>query len=196
VTWRQGRAPYLERVVQASLGKISTAMRALPRWARAQGLQPRETAYVARTRDRRTLRFSASGNPSIERAYRTHWVSSALSEAKRARLDEQASRPPDLVAVSPLKDHHRGRRSSSKSAAARRQPHPAALLGLDLVEDLADRGPCSEPPQLSRQLLLQTTGGCARPGAATLRGRPRERPAQEHSARLHSDCTSTAWRDG
>lgn len=102
--WRQGRAPYLERVVQASLGKISTAMRALPRWARAQGLQPSETAYVARTRDRRALRFSASGNPSIERAYRTHWVSPALSEAKRARLVERASRPPDLVVVSPLKD--------------------------------------------------------------------------------------------
>ncbi|CCG03608.1 DUF2293 domain-containing protein [Blastococcus saxobsidens] len=102
--WRQGRVPYLERVVQAGLGKTSTAMRALPRWAREQGLQPSETAYLARTRDRRTLRFSASGDPSIERAYRTHWVSTALSEAKRTRVTEQASRPPDLVVVSPLKD--------------------------------------------------------------------------------------------
>lgn len=102
--WRQGRVPYLERVVQAGLGKISTAMRALPRWAREQGLQPSETAYVSRTSDRRTLRFSAGGNPSIERAYRTHWVSPAMSEAKRARVQEKASRPPDLVVVSPLKD--------------------------------------------------------------------------------------------
>lgn len=102
--WRQGRVPYLERVVQASLGKISSAMRALPHWARKQGLQPSETAYVAWTRDRRTLRFSASGDPSIERAYRTHWVSPTLSAAKRARVVEQAGRPPDLVVVSPLKD--------------------------------------------------------------------------------------------
>lgn len=102
--WRQGRAPYLERVVQASLGKMSTAMRALQRWARAKGLQPSETAYVARTRDRRTLRFSASGKPAIERAYRTHWVSPTLSAAKRARVTEQAGRPPDPVVVSPLKD--------------------------------------------------------------------------------------------
>ena len=36
--WRQGRLPYLERVVQASLGKLSTAMRALRRWAREEGL--------------------------------------------------------------------------------------------------------------------------------------------------------------
>lgn len=91
-------------MVQASLGKISTALRALRRWARAQGLQPSETGYVARTRDRRTLRFSASGNPSIERSYRTHWVSRILSEAKQARLAELVSRPPDLVVISPLKD--------------------------------------------------------------------------------------------
>ncbi|GAB3251330.1 DUF2293 domain-containing protein [Arthrobacter pigmenti] len=102
--WRQGRVAYLEQVVQAGLGKVSTAMQALPRWAREQGLKPSETAYVSRTRNRKTLQFSASGKSSIERAYRTHWVSPALSEAKRARLTEQASKPPDLVVVSPLKD--------------------------------------------------------------------------------------------
>jgi hypothetical protein len=102
--WQQARVPYLERVVQASLSKVSTAMRALQNWAREQRLQPSESAYVARTRDRRTLRFSASGDPAIERAYRTHWVSPALSEAKRARVLEQAGRPLDLVVVAPLSD--------------------------------------------------------------------------------------------
>lgn len=102
--WRQGRIPYLEQVVQVGLGRVTTAMRALPRWAHEQGLQPSETRYDARTRSRKTLRFSASGEPSIERAYRTHWVSPTLSEAQRARVQEQASRPPDLVVVSPLKD--------------------------------------------------------------------------------------------
>jgi hypothetical protein len=37
-----------------------------------------ETAYVARTRDRRRLQFSISGEPDIERAYRTYWVSPDL----------------------------------------------------------------------------------------------------------------------
>jgi hypothetical protein len=102
--WRQGRIPYLEQVVQADLGKVSTAMRALPRWAHEQGLQPSETSYIARTRGRGTLRFSANGSPPIERAYRTHWISPTLSAARRARVQEQASRPPDLVVVSPLAD--------------------------------------------------------------------------------------------
>ncbi len=47
--WRQGRVSYLEQVIQAGLGRVSTAMHALRRWAREQGLQPSETAYVART---------------------------------------------------------------------------------------------------------------------------------------------------
>jgi hypothetical protein len=87
--WRQGRVGFLERVTVANLGKISTAMRAFRRWAQARGLEPSETAYVARTRDRRPLRFSKSGDPGIERAYRTHWVSAELSEKKRARVAER-----------------------------------------------------------------------------------------------------------
>jgi len=102
--WRQGRVDYLERVTVANLGKISTAMRSFRRWAQARGLMPSETAYVSRTRDRRPLRFSKSGNPDIERAYRTHWVSPELSERKRARLAEGQNRSPELVVVSPLGD--------------------------------------------------------------------------------------------
>jgi hypothetical protein len=102
--WRQGRVDYLERATIASLGKISTAMRCLRRWAQARGLKPSETAYVARTRDRRPLRFSKSGDPAIERAYRTHWVSPELSERKQARLAERQSRAPELLVISPIKD--------------------------------------------------------------------------------------------
>ena len=101
--WRQGRVPYLELEIQASLGKVSTAMAEFERWARGAGLKPAETSYVARTRDRRRLRFSASGDPSIEEAYRTHWLSPELSERKRARLIEEQSRPPNLVVIEAIK---------------------------------------------------------------------------------------------
>ncbi len=102
--WRQGRVPYLERVVTANLSKTSKAMRHFRRWAEGRGLRPSETAYVARSRDRRPLRFSRSGKPSIELAYRTHWVSPELSERKRERLAERQSRPPDLVVVWAIRD--------------------------------------------------------------------------------------------
>jgi|SRR6476661_1935988 len=85
--WRHGRVPCLERVVQASLPKPSTAMRLFRRWAQERGLVPSETGYVARTSGRRRLRFSVSGATEIERAYRTHWVSPELSAAKRERRE-------------------------------------------------------------------------------------------------------------
>jgi hypothetical protein len=98
--WRQGRVESLERVVQANLSNVTLAMAAFRRWARDRALNPSETDYVARTRDRRQLRFSVSGDAAIERAYRTHWVSPDLAQ----RAVERQSRPPDLVVISPVKD--------------------------------------------------------------------------------------------
>jgi hypothetical protein len=102
--WRQGRVPNLEGVAHPKLHKLSDAMRILRRWATDRGLHPSETAYIARARDRHPLRFSASGDPAIEAAYRTHWVSPALSEAKRRQLAERQSGPPELVVISALHD--------------------------------------------------------------------------------------------
>jgi hypothetical protein len=98
--WRQGRVESLESVVQTNLSKVTVVMAAFSRWARDRGLNPSETDYVARTRDRRQLRFSVSGDDAIEREYRTHWVSPNLS----ARAVERQSRPPDLVVISPVKE--------------------------------------------------------------------------------------------
>jgi hypothetical protein len=102
--WRQGRVECLERMVQAGLGKQSTAMGTLRDWATRNGLTPSETTYVARTRDRRRLRFSVSGKPDIELAYRTHWVSPELSARKAERLRAAANQPPDLVVVDARKE--------------------------------------------------------------------------------------------
>jgi hypothetical protein len=98
--WRQGRVESLESVVQANLSKVTVAMAAFRCWARDRGLNPSETDYLARTRDRRQLRFSVSADTGIERAYRTHWVSPDLSQ----RAVERQSRPPDLVVISPNKE--------------------------------------------------------------------------------------------
>lgn len=102
--WRAGRIPYLEAAVTANLSKISKAMRYFRRWAQRRGLKPSETAYVRRSPGRPALRFSKSGKPSIERAYRTHWVSPKLSERERERLAERQSKAPDLVVISPVND--------------------------------------------------------------------------------------------
>jgi hypothetical protein len=95
--WRRGRIDFLERVIQGNLKKISFSMAQFREWARAKGLKPSEVAYVRRTRAGPvSLRFSKSGDPGIEKAYRTHYVSPALSGQKQQRLQEKLDRAPRL----------------------------------------------------------------------------------------------------
>jgi hypothetical protein len=100
--WKQAQLPCLEAAIQTNLSRISEAMRLFRAWATEKQLYASETAYVAKTPARPTLRFSASGDATIERLYRTHWVSRDLSEKKRERINKAASRPPELVVIQPL----------------------------------------------------------------------------------------------
>lgn len=102
--WRRGQVKHLEQVIQTKQWRISEALELFRSWATAKGLAPSEMQYVAQTPQRQTLRFCASGDATIERLYRTHWVSPELSTAKRKRLDEKANRPPELVVISPLNE--------------------------------------------------------------------------------------------
>ena len=93
--WRRGEIPYLERVVEANLPRISEAMKAFRSWATDRGLSASETRYVGRAPRRRPLIFSRSGRPEIEKLYRTHWVAPELSEKKRERTAEKAGCTPE-----------------------------------------------------------------------------------------------------
>lgn len=96
--WRKGRIDFLERVIHTNLEKISLSMALFRQWAQAKGLKPSETRYVRRDRGETVdLRFSKSGNPRVERSYRTHFVSPELSERKKAKLEERLSRAPARV---------------------------------------------------------------------------------------------------
>jgi hypothetical protein len=99
---RQGRTGCLERVIRSGPARVAEAMKLFGDWATRKGLQPSEIRYFARNVQQSELRFGISGDASVERLYRTHWVSPKLSEKKREQLQEKASRPPELVAISPL----------------------------------------------------------------------------------------------
>jgi hypothetical protein len=101
--WRRGEIDCLEGAIQPDPSRILEALRLLQSWATGKDLSASPTDYVARTAQRQALRFSQSGDPAIEALYRTHWVSQELSEKKRERLAEKASRAPDLVVIQPLK---------------------------------------------------------------------------------------------
>jgi hypothetical protein len=102
--WRQGRLDHLERAFDVKPSNVSSALAILERWAQNRGLQASEASDVARTRDRRSLRFTESCSGDRERAYRTNWVAAELSERRRGQLAERLSRPPELVVVMPTRD--------------------------------------------------------------------------------------------
>lgn len=76
--WRRGRVPYLERVIRLNLTQITAVCRAVHASARRGNLRPSWTAYVRSGKGPRPpLRFTKSGDPSLERAWATRYVCSA-----------------------------------------------------------------------------------------------------------------------
>ena len=95
--WRHGKVPFLERVIQTNLHKLTEAMKYLKQWALSSGLKPSQTVYMSYGRSKIKLTFSKSGNPRIEQEYSTHYISPILSEKKIARLQNKWEQSPDLV---------------------------------------------------------------------------------------------------
>jgi hypothetical protein len=102
--WRQGRVGSLDQEMSVGPERLAEALDTLATWARAGDLVPSEVDYLAATRDRRPLRFTAGGDPAVETACRTHWISPELSEGRRDRLAERQSKAPDLVVIEPVKE--------------------------------------------------------------------------------------------
>jgi hypothetical protein len=103
--WRKGQIDFLEQAIQGNFQKISLSLTIFGRWAQETGLKPSETRYTRRTRNGTVdLQFSKSGDPAIEKSYRTHYVSPALSERKQQTLQENLSRAPKPVVFQILRD--------------------------------------------------------------------------------------------
>lgn len=73
--WRCRQVPYLEQVITVNLHKISVVLRTMHQHAQHRDLQPSKTIYTSWGKGPRTLlRFSKSGDPRLEDAYATHFV--------------------------------------------------------------------------------------------------------------------------
>ncbi|MGQ0838705.1 DUF2293 domain-containing protein [Actinokineospora sp.] len=99
-SWEHGLVERLDQLAAVPPERLAEAVEVLASWARGQGLLPSEVDYVAATRDRRALRFTASGD---DRAYRTQWTDPDLPETRRAKLLERQHKVPDLVAFTATK---------------------------------------------------------------------------------------------
>lgn len=73
--WRFGRIPYLERVTQGNLSKLSRILRILEFLAHDLKLKPSMTVYVRWGKGPRVpLRFTKTSEPRLEMVYARHFV--------------------------------------------------------------------------------------------------------------------------
>lgn len=137
--WKQGRLPSLAECMQTKPARVAEAMEALRAWAMEKQLHPTETQYVAQTPARPMLRFSSTGDETIERFYRTHWLSRDQSEKERGRIVAKANRAPELVVIQPLNTDWKCHRCGATGDLLMMEaPGPACLscAGLDSLEFL------------------------------------------------------------
>jgi Fe-S-cluster containining protein len=131
--WRFGRVPCLERKLVSSLGKLSRVLREMRKQCIELGLQPSHTAYRRWGKGPKSpLRFSKYGEPAVEQAYSTHWVSK--------RWVQQASVPaiPPAQSADAARDGARGDPWLEASKSRRvhdRQPSKPVLPPLEKDPD-------------------------------------------------------------
>jgi len=79
--WRFGKVDYLERVCKVNLRRLSEIMRIVREYASRNELKPSFTFYRRYgSKGRQKLRFSKSGNESIERNYATHYLNMSMCQ--------------------------------------------------------------------------------------------------------------------
>lgn len=72
--WRHGRVPYLERVINCNLTRLSRLLRILRFHAHELNLKPSGTAYMRWGKGPKQLRFTKTGEPKLEEVYATHLI--------------------------------------------------------------------------------------------------------------------------
>jgi hypothetical protein len=104
-SWRQGRIDFLESVIQGSPKKISWSISIFLRWAQERDLKPSEIDYVRPAQSGTVpLQFFSSGDTQIEKIFRTHYVSPALSERQQRKLQDKLEKAPQPVVFLNLRD--------------------------------------------------------------------------------------------
>ena len=73
--WRCGRIPYLEKVIDCNLTRLSRLLRILRFHVHDLNLVPSATAYIRHgSGPKRQLRFTKTGDAKLERIYSTHFI--------------------------------------------------------------------------------------------------------------------------
>ena len=87
--WRFGRVPFLEKVCQCNLRKLSEIMKEMRAYANKNELKASWTCYHQWGKNNKNkLRFSKSGDEKVEYHYATHFVDARRITELKQPIDE------------------------------------------------------------------------------------------------------------
>jgi hypothetical protein len=87
--WRFGRINYLEKAIECNLSKANRILRILNIHSKNMGLKPSFTGYKKYGKGMKILlRFSKYGDPNLETAYSTHYVSTYNKENNKIQKSD------------------------------------------------------------------------------------------------------------
>lgn len=98
--WRNGQVPYLEKVCNINLKKLSTILHEMRVYAKTRNLKPSFCVYKKWTVKKKNgqgkkpvikLRFSKSGSEDIEKWYATHFVDTKMIEKMKEEKQVNSS---------------------------------------------------------------------------------------------------------
>lgn len=97
--WRFGRVPYLERVIQGNLSRLSRLLRILRFHAHDLNLRPSWTAYMKFGKGpKQWLRFTKTGEPKLEEMYAAHFVWPGTGPFRAVESQDADLQPPRRAA--------------------------------------------------------------------------------------------------
>ena len=86
--WRAGRVRYLEQVFAGNLSKANRILRIIGFHVHDLKMVPHRATYRASSGRHASLKFSKSGDKSIEEAYCRHYTWNQSAEKKRKAIDD------------------------------------------------------------------------------------------------------------
>lgn len=124
LNWRNGKVPYLEKVIQCNLAKCSRIMRILAKHAERSNLKPSYTFYRKWGKGQKNkLRFTKYCEENVEIAYATHFVA---SKELREKLSAKAQRAAEAETKTPPQDDISAGKLLKKPTNLEQSPDPQA----------------------------------------------------------------------
>ena len=121
--WRLGKVSFLEKVCNINLGALSVIMKEIRDYAAKNALKPSLSFYHQWGKNHsRKLRFSKSGDESIECRYATHFIDVIIT----GQLKSASSHEPEEYSTTYVQSGHAPKRITFQTKERSRKPELVA----------------------------------------------------------------------